>query len=492
MLLYNRLHGALFCLIQALTKLKTLTYHRYERALSVLNVRSYFYLIIAFLFHVLPFKASAQVAEPVADSKAVDLTSLGLQIGEQVPDLTLINVHNYKSTSINLSDFKGKLLILDFWATWCSPCVAMIPKMDSLQKEFGDKVQFLSVTYQKAEEAIPFLSTLEKRQGQKYDLPVVTGDSALKNLFPHKSLPHYVWIDSNGAVKAITSFEDITRSNLSNIVDGQEIPLGEKKDISIAYDWKDPLFFDESSAKFPITQYAVFSGYIEGLSPGYYNTQPIKNDKVPLRITARNQTIPQLYQIAMGKGYTFDWKHTLLQVSEPERIIEFDKNGEAYLSSLRDGRGFCYEIVAPRASGMDLYDMMANDLAKFFPKHSATVQDVTQPCMALRQLPGADFNRLRTKGKSPSIETDERNILITNYTFNALVNQLNFYHSKERTSGVQDIFFFNETGFTEKVDLDITAGLGDLPLLNRELEKIGLVLVSEDRPIKMLVINDRP
>ncbi|MGB4400563.1 MAG: TlpA disulfide reductase family protein, partial [Daejeonella sp.] len=69
-----------------------------------------------------------------------------LKIGDKVPDVTINNISNYKSTSAKLSDFKGKLLILDFWATWCAPCIAMIPKMDSLEKAFEGKVAFLSVT----------------------------------------------------------------------------------------------------------------------------------------------------------------------------------------------------------------------------------------------------------------------------------------------------------------------------------------------------------
>lgn len=425
-------------------------------------------------------------------NQAVDLVSTGLQIGDLVPDIIIENIHNYKATSAKLSDFKGKLLILDFWATWCSPCVAMLPKMDSLQREFGDKVQFVSVTYQTEEEAIPFLDALEKQRGRKYDLPVVVDDSELKALFPHQTLPHYVWIDTDGIVMAITSFEDLNQENLSKIVTGDEIKIGLKKDFSISYDWKDPLFFDESNSKFLAMHYSVFSGYTEGLSPGYYNTQPMKSDTLPIRITARNLTIPQLYQIALGMGRTFDWKQTILNVNEPNKIIEFGKAGNAFLTSLQEGRGFCYEIISTRESGTDVYGMMADDLAKFFPEYSANVRDIVQTCMVLRKLPGADLDRLRTKGAAPSIELNETSIQINNYTFNALVNQLNFIHSKERDSKVQSIFFFNETEFNEKVDLDINAGLGDLPLLNRELKKLGLVLVSENRPITMLVINDKP
>src|SRR5215217_1873478 len=95
----------------------------------------------------LNFYASAQ-------SKAVDVINKGLQIGTQMPDLTLNNLHNYKNAkgervaTAKISDFKGKKLILDFWATWCAPCVTMIPRMDSLQAQFADKLQILSVTYE--------------------------------------------------------------------------------------------------------------------------------------------------------------------------------------------------------------------------------------------------------------------------------------------------------------------------------------------------------
>ena len=101
-----------------------------------------------------------------AKAQAEDVTTKGLQIGQEVPNVTLTNLYNYKNasgkvaTTAKLADFKGKLLILDFWATWCAPCVASIPKLENLQKQFEGKLQILPVTYQKDKELILMLTNL--------------------------------------------------------------------------------------------------------------------------------------------------------------------------------------------------------------------------------------------------------------------------------------------------------------------------------------------
>jgi thiol-disulfide isomerase/thioredoxin len=124
----------------------------------------------------------------------------------------LNNIHNYKKKTAMISDFQGKLLILDFWATWCSPCVAMRPKMEELQQQFNGKIQFLSVTYQKAEEVLPFLEKIQKDKPSI--LPEIMDDKILYRFFPHVYLPHYVWVDQTGKVKAITGFNEVTKSNI--------------------------------------------------------------------------------------------------------------------------------------------------------------------------------------------------------------------------------------------------------------------------------------
>src|SRR5579872_3883205 len=92
----------------------------------------------------------------------------GLRPGDRVPDLAVSHVIHYPSDSLRLSDFRGKLLVLDFWATWCSPCVAMVPVMDSLQKEFAGTVQFLPVAYQPASVVGPFIAKLEVLRHMRY------------------------------------------------------------------------------------------------------------------------------------------------------------------------------------------------------------------------------------------------------------------------------------------------------------------------------------
>jgi thiol-disulfide isomerase/thioredoxin len=81
------------------------------------------YIVLAMLC--LNFAVMAQNSKPPTN----------LKIGDKVPEITISNILNYKdstgkpSTSAKISEFKGKLLILDFWATWCTPCIKYLPEL---------------------------------------------------------------------------------------------------------------------------------------------------------------------------------------------------------------------------------------------------------------------------------------------------------------------------------------------------------------------------
>ncbi len=64
------------------------------------------------------------------------------QIGTEAPQFTVTDAER----TVSLHDFRGKTVILNFWATWCPPCVAEMPSLVQLQKTMGDKVVILAVS----------------------------------------------------------------------------------------------------------------------------------------------------------------------------------------------------------------------------------------------------------------------------------------------------------------------------------------------------------
>lgn len=86
-----------------------------------------------------------EVAQAVAEPAAEPNT--GLEIGQIAPNFTQ-NDQNGKPVS--LSDFRGKVVMIDFWATWCGPCVRAIPDVKELKKKYaGTDLVILGVSLDK-------------------------------------------------------------------------------------------------------------------------------------------------------------------------------------------------------------------------------------------------------------------------------------------------------------------------------------------------------
>jgi peroxiredoxin len=64
------------------------------------------------------------------------------EIGRTAPDFTLSDGQK----TVQLSQFRGKPVLLNFWATWCPPCVQEVPALVALQQQMGDKVTVLAVS----------------------------------------------------------------------------------------------------------------------------------------------------------------------------------------------------------------------------------------------------------------------------------------------------------------------------------------------------------
>ena len=92
------------------------------------------------------------------------------------PDFDLENVAGGKTAA---ADLKGKVLVVDFWATWCEPCIAEIPKFNKMVDEFkGKDVQIVGITVESAHDTI---KPKVKETGMKYT--VLVGNDAVVDGF---------------------------------------------------------------------------------------------------------------------------------------------------------------------------------------------------------------------------------------------------------------------------------------------------------------------
>ena len=95
-----------------------------------------------------------------------------------------------------LKDLKGKIIVLDFWATWCGPCLAAIPHTNEMMENYADKgVVFIGVCAQRGAEK---MADTVKQRGIKY--PVAT-DSGTNAAYKANSYPDYYIIDRNGVLR---------------------------------------------------------------------------------------------------------------------------------------------------------------------------------------------------------------------------------------------------------------------------------------------------
>jgi len=115
--------------------------------------------------------------------------------GDKAPDFALKSIDG---KTIKLSDYKGKVVIIDFWATWCPPCRKGIPDLISIQNDHKKNVVIIGISLD-AEKTIKDVPGFVKNYGINY--PIVYGDEKVVAAYGGiQSIPTAFVIDRKGNV----------------------------------------------------------------------------------------------------------------------------------------------------------------------------------------------------------------------------------------------------------------------------------------------------
>ncbi len=137
-------------------------------------------------------------------------------INQPRPDFTLYDIDKKLR---NINEWDGKVTILNFWGTWCPPCIKEIPDLNAFYAEYKDKnIDLIGIAHDTPDKVREFMQKIPMQYTQLVD-PLLTVE--LSKLYGNElgTLPYTVVIDSTGYIKYIHRSGIISKDELSHIVE---------------------------------------------------------------------------------------------------------------------------------------------------------------------------------------------------------------------------------------------------------------------------------
>lgn len=392
-------------------------------------------------------------------------------INKLCPDFVFDTLLNYKKEKLALSELKGKFVIVDFWGTFCIPCITAIPKMEQLQKKFGDNLQVLMVATDGLQKASQFYETRLKANKPMY-LPCAINRKFVR-YFQIKEVSTYVWIDDQGYIKAITDESQITDQNVADFINRKDLHVRSvEKKVMLGRD-KYLLTVAHEMDSSNVIYSSSLTKYLKGVTGTFFH--PGRSDWT--RVIARNMSVRFLYMISFGDSVNaLPFNRTVVESAHPEKLS--CPKGEDYQAwSLNNT--FCYELTVPTNKRHELLQIMRDELKKLFG-YDAFQEYRMQKCLVLTAE--KNFHSWAGKTATPKLVYNTGGITVTNHPFAKFADVIQHY--------MQDKIILDETGLTGNIDVVLQAEMNDVDSVNEALKKYGLHLHWEDRRVQMLVIKD--
>lgn len=410
-----------------------------------------------------------------------------LKIGDQVPDILIDNIINNDKRSIRTSDYKDKLLVLDFWERSCGTCIASMPKLDSLQRVFGDQIKLLSVTWEPEDKIVDFFKTNHflKEQTPQVNRASVVGDRVLRSYFRYVTNPHLIWI-YKGKVVAITGYDYMNGDNIKTLLDGKNVNWPLKND---SFDPMNPIMrlnaLSEEVMESPYYSYSVLTGLSDavGIRTGGIN---FKQDTVRniSRLALFNYDLSSTYQVLLFSTKPVITNEDILKDASK---LPYSPHPARIMIEVNDFSRFRNEMQIDQAlwnhQNLICYEMEKQGIVTKQVLAKLAVQDLNNrlgffgryekrkvKCLVFVRKNNVSLIDTLPKGKGGmSIPT---------------MAMLRLDMSQKYPPAI------NETGLGFDVEFNMLPDDGSLAGLRKEIQRHGLDLIEAEREIEVLVISD--
>lgn len=420
---------------------------------------------------------------------------------------------------------KGRIYMVEFGSTWCTPCAAAIPHMTSIAEKYRDNVTVISLFVMErnsAKEGEPpsyvesvkrYVTKREKEIG--YPVAVDSPDEQLQNTWLRPTgligIPHIFLVDGRGIIIWIGSNPVAAENVLISVLQAkQTLPMGEMAESFRRIQRTPPPATDEDTIAYSLlarsneTSPALYSSpYVE--SPYHPAGKPGEG-----RVRASTVTLSQLYNIAYSdtlwnqfrgrKMSTLKFPDTL---ENPFVRTPYGRHWYKPLIETQDAVPFDtkynYSLILKDAgiNAQRLKQIMQRDLAEHF-RYDASVEFREMPCWRLVVKDRKLIRGLRAKEKEGSfdvVENDDGSYSLNNATSRDIIWMLaTNYGYLDFDYGLMpketQFPFFDETGIDFLIDFRFRKDY-TFDQFKRYLNSMGLDVVRGNRRMKVIVIRDR-
>jgi len=404
------------------------------------------------------------------------------EVGKVMPDLTISNINYYPKKTAEISDFRGKWLLLDFWNIHCGACLVGFPVTNEIQRKLGNSVQVMLVGV--ADEEGKIAPMYAKFRDRFHLIMPCAFDSVLANRLDIYTAPHSILIDDKGVVQCVT-----TSLNLEDV---RGFISGKPPDLPGSYrrmhedntiDMKLDHLHNGNDSDFLYC--SVLSKWDRNK---YQQILPVSIGEAGCmgRFEVLGAPLEWLYNYAyFGRGswslfdsgfYGRNYTHPVLEIKDSSKFKYSFKYGKNLFS-------YSLTMSVNSWTGESMMQTLQRELEVCLGFKSE-VEVRNCPYWRLVADKGAK-ERLTTKMLSPYFRP-----IVFNGGFTAGDYPMrNFLHWIKCYQ--QDKVIIDETGISGNIDISIDCIPSDFEDLKRGLRSAGLDLVPSEMPMKVVVIRDK-